>query len=54
MRSFFHRCLPAQIKQRQEALRIQKEQHIIAKQQSILHSQPFVMDVEVILRANLI
>jgi hypothetical protein len=36
-----------QIKQRQEALRIQKEQHLIAKQQSILHSQPFVQDVEV-------
>lgn len=28
-------------------MRIQKEQQIIAKQQSILHSQPFVLDVEV-------
>lgn len=36
-----------QIKQRQEALRIQKEQQLISKQQSILHSQPFVQDVEV-------
>ncbi|KAG5672968.1 hypothetical protein PVAND_003054 [Polypedilum vanderplanki] len=34
------------IKQRQEALRIQKEQQLISKQQSILHSQPFVQDVE--------
>ncbi|XP_070505972.1 uncharacterized protein Osi17 [Chironomus tepperi] len=32
--------------QRQEALRIQKEQQLIAKQQSILNSQPFVSDVE--------
>ena len=28
-------------------MRIQKEHQIIAKQQSILHSQPFVLDVEV-------
>lgn len=33
--------------QRQEALRIQKEQQLIAKQQSILRLQPFVSDAEV-------
>lgn len=33
--------------QRQEAQRIQKEQHLIAKQQQILNSQPFASDVEV-------
>ncbi|CRK87096.1 CLUMA_CG000832, isoform B [Clunio marinus] len=32
--------------QRQEALRIQKEQQLIAKQQSMLSKQPFVSDVE--------
>lgn len=42
----FHFLL--QIKaQRQEAFRIQKEQQLIAKQQSILSLQPFVNDVEV-------
>lgn len=33
--------------QRQEAVRIQKEQQLIAKQQSMLNLQPFVTDVEV-------
>lgn len=45
---FFFSSISLQIKQRQEALRIQNEQRIIAKQQSILSSQPFVSDVEVI------
>jgi len=40
--------LSTQIKaQHHEAMRIQKEQQLIAKQQQILREQPFVTDIEV-------
>jgi hypothetical protein len=37
--------------QQQEALRIQREKQLIAKQQQILHQQPFVSDVQVLIQS---